>query len=452
MFGNKHKKQTAQGRHSNVLNLERSPQMGRGIYRSRIAVIFESILIGLLTGTVVVLFRMILGIGDQTRPKVYAALRTLPWYYTLGVVAAFVVVGLLLGYLAKKLPMIRGSGIPQVEGSLKRLMTLDWAKELPAKLVSGVLGLGAGLSMGREGPSIQIGAYISHGVLFCMRRPHTERRFLTAAGAAAGLAAAFSAPLAGVLFALEELSFNFNPLFIACAMAAAWASDAVTKLAFGMYSVFDFRSITLLPIDTSLYVVALGVICGLLGCLFKFFLYRFQDFYAKTKLPRLVWPVLPLLVCIVLGFTMPYATGGGHGLIEALTSGNWQIGMLIALLAAKMLFTALCYGSGTAGGIFLPLLACGAVTGAAWGNFLTQLQVIPPGFIIEFNILGMTAFFSSVVGAPITGVILLLEMSGNMGQLGSLVLVSITAVTVSQALRSRPVYTVLLERMLPRRT
>jgi H+/Cl- antiporter ClcA len=433
-------------------------------YHSRLALVLESTVIGFVAGFVVVVFRYLLGRADMLRQEIYEALPRLPLSRTLGWSAALVLVGLFLGWTAKKRPLIKGSGIPQIKGVLQGRMSLNWMPDLPLKMLTGLLGLGAGLSLGREGPSVQIGAYVGEGVLSFLPRPGRIRKFLIISASAAGISAAFNAPLAGVLFVLEELQAApegpagqaakgargniFSPLFLACAMGASMAADVVAGFFFGSRPVFDFRDLQLLSIKAIPWVILLGVICGFLGDLFKRLLYLSQNMYRRFRIPEPFWPVLPLLVSIPLGFFFYDLTGGGHGLIESLSRQERSLGMIGLLLGGKFLFTALCYGSGTSGGIFLPLLACGALTGQGLGMLLAGAGLSSGEESLNFMILGMAAFFTGVVKAPVTGILLILEMSGNFKHLGNLVLAALSALVTADLIASRPVYSVLLERML----
>jgi H+/Cl- antiporter ClcA len=426
----------------------RFPPLIRKWYKSRLAVVLESIVIGFLTGLVIVFFRYLLGRAETLRHLVYETLSRRPFAWTLLWALALAGAGLLLGWAARVRPMIRGSGIPQIKGALLRLMSLDWLPELPLKFLTGTLGIGLGLSLGREGPSIQLGAYTGKAVLTIFRRPHRERKVLVTAASAAGVAAAFNAPLAGVLFVLEELQAGFSPLFIACSMGAAMAADVTAGYFFGLRPVFDFRAVTVLPLHAFFWIVLLGVLCGILGDFFKRALYYAQDLYRFFRIPQIIRPVLPLLVSIPLGFFLFDITGGGHSLIESLSLKTKSLELIFLLLAAKILFTALCYGSGTAGGIFLPLLSSGALTGHALGLILFGAGFITEEQILNLTILGMAAFFTGAVNAPVTGVVLILEMSGSFVHLVSLVLVCLSAFVTSALMASRPVYEVLLERFV----
>ncbi|MDR2398181.1 MAG: ClC family H(+)/Cl(-) exchange transporter [Spirochaetaceae bacterium] len=422
------------------------PELMYRTAHSRLALILQSVFIGFIVGFVIALFRYLLTQVDALRRGIYAAPHSLP--YWLAWAAALGGIGLFLGWTAKTWPLTKGSGIPQIKGALMGVLPLQ-VIELPVKLVSGLLGLGTGLSLGREGPSVQIGAYVSKGVVSLFPKPEQEAHWLIAGGAAAGVAAAFNAPLAGVLFVLEELQASFSPLFLACAMGASMSADAVAGFFFGLGPVFDFRYIQVLALVDIPWIILLGVICGLLGDLFKRLLYGALNSYDRLRIPPLLRPVIPVLVSLPLGLLWFDLLGGGHDLIESLAQGERTLPVLALLLAGKILFTVLSYGSGTAGGIFLPLLVCGALTGNMVGLALGHLGLIEAGHNLNFIILGMAAFFTSVVKAPITGIVLILEMSANFNHLGNLVLVCFCALITSELINSLPVYTVLLQRLSP---
>ena len=418
-----------------------------GLRAAHLIVVGESIIVGLLSGVVVTAFRLVLGQAEEFRGTVYASLRHASPGTRAAWTALVVLVGLLLGWMGKKRPMIRGSGIPQLKGVLIGRLRMDWLVELPLKLVGGVLAIGFGLSLGREGPSVQIGSYVGRAALGLPRRTAHDRKYLLASGAAAGLAAAFSAPLAGVLFALEELHKCFSPVLLACAMGAAVAGDLVASRFFGLGPVFDFAYIDPLQVSRFPWIVVLGILCALTGALFKRALYASQDLYRFFRIPEVCRPVVPLLASVPLGLLFFPVTGGGHELIVSLADGSAPLRLLALLLAAKFLFTALCYGSGAPGGIFLPLLACGALLGAGFGKALATFGLAGGNEVLNFSILGMAAFFTGVVQAPLTGAVLILEMSGNFNHLGGLVLACMAAFATVEALGSRPVYDTLLTRL-----
>jgi H+/Cl- antiporter ClcA len=231
-------------------------------------------------------------------------------------------------------------------------------------------------------------------------------------------------------------------------MGASMAADTTAGYFFGMKPIFDFRHVDILPIHSFPWVVLLGVICALLGDVFKRTLYGSLDLYERLRIPQLIRPIIPLMVSIPLGFFLFDVTGGGHNLIESLSSTDRSLLLLVVLLAGKMLFTVFSFGSGTSGGIFLPILACGALAGSALGKLLSGSGFIADAQILNLMILGMAAFFTAVVKAPVTGIVLILEMSGSFNHMTSLVLVCLSAFVTADVITSRPVYSVLLERIL----
>ncbi|MDR0910184.1 MAG: ClC family H(+)/Cl(-) exchange transporter [Spirochaetaceae bacterium] len=419
-------------------------------YNSDLDVVLESIVIGVLTGFVVAAFRHIISLSNGLRTSFYENFlkKSSPWWIVL-FVFALIALGLFLGWAAKVRPMIRGSGIPQVKGVLQKKMVFNkWRTELPLKFIAGILGLGAGLSLGREGPSIQIGAYVGRGALSVLKRPIDERRYLLSAASAAGLSAAFSAPLAGVLFIQEELLSEFSPLLLACGMGASLAAEAAVSVFLGSAPSFSFASIGVLPVPYIPWIILLGILCGLIGHFFKKCLYAGQDLYKVLKIPEIARPIIPLLMTIPIGFFLIDALGGGHDLIQKLAVEKVALGMLLLLLAVKIIYTSICYGTGTAGGIFLPLLTCGAILADAFGECLEGAGFIAADTGLNFIVLGMGAFFTAVVGAPLTGIVLILEMAANFNHLGNLILCCLSAYMTVRLLNSKPVYTELLDRML----
>jgi len=416
------------------------------LWHTRFGVILQSVLIGIGTGLVVLGFRIALGYSEHVRTLLYEFLPVSSPLWTVVWILSLAVLGVFLGFLSKLRPMIRGSGIPQIKGELRGIMWHRWLSELPLKFVSAILSIGAGLSLGREGPSVQMGGYIGKAMSRIGHRSPAELRYLMISGAAAGLSAAFNAPLAGVLFALEELHKQFSPLMLLCAMAASAMGDFVSSHFFGMRPSFSFPDIIPLSLNRFPWLILLGLLAAAGGDLFKKSLYFSQSLYSKLRVPMIVRPVVPLLVSVPLGFFLAETIGGGHELVEHLAVARYSLVLLAGLFFVKLAFSGLSYGAGTAGGIFLPLLVCGALLGTAFGTVLFRLGLVAEIEIVNFLILGMAAFFTVVVRAPVTGTVLILEMSGNLSHLGGLVIVCLISQLACDLVRSRPVYDVLLYR------
>lgn len=405
--------------------------------------------VGLLSGAAVVLYRYSLETALSAAHSVYSFERTHVWLIPLWFIV-LILGGWVTGLLVKKHPMIAGSGIPQVKGVLKGKLEMNWWRIFLAKFAGGTLSIGAGLSLGREGPSIQIGASIAQGFSKVLGKMKTEENFLITCGASAGLAAAFNAPIAGVIFALEELHSSFSPFIMMSALAASLAADFVSKEFFGLGPIFHFTGLGAVPLSQYAHLLGLGAVVGCMGIGFNGALYKFQDLYRRLPVRQEFKPVLPFLLAGLLGLVMPRVLGGGNDLVNELMSGHFTITALFILLAVKFFFTLLSFGSSAPGGIFLPMLVLGSISGVLYTQIVNGLAGYPALETGRFLILAMAGYLTASVKAPITGIILITEMTGSFTSLLSTGIVCLTAYTVAEIFRSRPVYEVLLERITSR--
>lgn len=200
-------------------------------HSSHLSLYFYGAVVGIITGIVIVGYRVSLSFAQKYREMFYEYVRhTLFDAQTIFVLAVLILItSVFLGYVVVKYPMIKGSGIPQVKGVLIRQMDFSWARELTAKFVSGVVAVGSGMSLGREGPSVQLGAEVGTGVFKIFKRNEYDKKYLVSCGASAGLAAAFGAPLAGVVFAIEELHKFMSPLLVTCVLISSVCAEFVSK-------------------------------------------------------------------------------------------------------------------------------------------------------------------------------------------------------------------------------
>lgn len=412
----------------------------------RYGLILEGIAVGAISGAVVVGFRYFLGDMERFLSSIlaYGTKHTwfIPVWFIILAVAALVVAALL-----RWEPLISGSGIPQIEGEIMGELDPSWWKVLLGKLAGGLLSLGCGLSLGREGPSIQLGAMAAKGFSRLTKRVKTEEKLLITCGASAGLAAAFNAPIAGVLFSLEEMHKHFSPEILLSSMASAITADFVSRNVFGLEPVFAFEMTQNIPLHVYWHVLILGALLGLLGVLYNKTLSKTQDLYQKIP-SQTVRVMIPFLLAGVLGFLYPSVLGGGHPLVEAMSSGKLMMGALCLIFLLKFCFSMVSFGSGAPGGIFLPLLVLGAVIGSIYFHAVGLATNALDGLLGNFIILGMAGYFSAIVRAPITGIILISEMTGSYSHLLTLSLVSLVAYLIPDILRCAPVYDQLLHRLL----
>ncbi len=435
-------------------------------------------MIGCLAGLVVSAFRYLLELPEIYHPALTALLRE-SYLYLAAYCLWLVLAAIFLCKILAVEPLISGSGIPQLKGELAGELSMNWLRVLLLKFIGGVIAIGCGLSLGREGPSVQLGGCVGKGVSSLEHRPLVERRFLLMAGAGAGLAAAFNAPLAGVIFCLEELSHRFSPTVLMGTAAASVTATVTSRIFFGASPVFHIPPLPVFSAVPSLnllweYILfaLLGVFTGWLAKHFTPALIASLDWYGK-HLAFLWRPLVPLTMAGVLLFVFPEILGGGAPLVDKLAAADftavtprWLV-TLGGLFLAKFLFTVICFGSGVPGGIFLPMLVLGAVGGAFFTASAALLGVLPDtiplggaagigktassggaagSYAAAFIVFGMAGYFAAVVKAPVTGSILIMEMTGSYPALLPLVAVTIAAYVTADSLGVEPVYDVLLDR------
>ena len=422
--------------------------MWRRARRIPVMLITEGLCVGLIGGFIVLLYRVALTFAGNWLIKILSYIkgnlfRCAVWFLILMALAWIV------GRLVKWEPMISGSGIPQVEGEVSGRLSQNWKRVLPAKFAGGFLCMLGGLSLGREGPSIQLGAMAGQGISRALGRGKREEKFLMTCGASAGLSAAFHAPLAGMMFAVEEIHKTFSIPILLPVMTASVTADYIASHILGLDPVFHFQITEYLPQNYYWLLILLGILVGVSGVFYNWGMLKAQELYRKIPLLKETGRLLiAFLTAGVLGLVMPSVLGSGSGLIASLTKGEMVLGMVVLTLVVKFLFSAVSFGSGAPGGIFFPLLILGALLGAVFAMTGAEFFGLDPVYINNFVLLGMTGFFTAIVRAPLTGIILLFEMSGSISQMLSLSIVSVTAYIVATLMRSEPIYDSLLKRIL----
>lgn len=420
----------------------------RRAQRFPVILIGEGLLVGAVSGVIVMLYRIALTYVGRWLGEILEYIKGNPvritvWFLVLLCLA------LIVGCLVKWEPMISGSGIPQVEGEILGKLSQNWKKVLPAKFLGGFLCILGGLSLGREGPSIQLGAMSGQGISRILDRGKTEERYLMTCGASAGLAAAFHAPLAGMMFAFEEIHKGFSAGLLVAVMTSSVTADYICSRIMGLDPVFQFRLEHVLPQDYYWTLILLGGVLGVMGTVYNKVMLKAQELYKKPAfLNERTRLVIAFSAAGVMGLMMPSVLGSGQDLITDLTEGNMILTLVIITFIVKLLFSAVSFGSGAPGGIFFPLLVLGALCGGIFAMTGTELFGLDPVYVNNFVLLSMAGFFTAIVRAPITGIILLFEMSGSVNQMLSLAVVSVVSYITATMLRSEPIYESLLGRIL----
>lgn len=428
------------------------PGMLKRAERFQIILIGEGILVGAVAGLVVLFYRVALEHAGKWLSSVLDFVGQSISYMMLWF-AVLMVMAFIVSRLVRFEPMISGSGIPQLKGEMTGKFDQCWWKVLVAKFIGGFLCIFGGLALGREGPSIQIGAMVGKGISKSLDRGKTEERFLLTCGASAGLAAAFHAPLAGVMFSLEEIHKNFSVSVLLSVMTASVTADFLCSVILGADSVFRFEIVASLPPAYYWMILILGVVLGIMGAFYNWFTLKAQALYGKIKvfnngsLNDYIKIAIPFLCAGVLGFNCPQLLGSGHELIESMAAGEMVLGTILLMFIGRFVFSAVSFGSGAPGGIFFPLLVLGGFLGGAFGTAAANYIGMDPMYINNFVALAMAGYFAAIVRAPITGIVLIFEMTGSLDQLLSLSVVSIIAYITATFLGSRPIYDSLLDRL-----
>lgn len=418
----------------------------------KLKLVLEGIIVGFFAGLLIVFYRYAIEKALDFSIWVYKLQHQKLWLIPVWIIV-LLIGGYAVGVIVEKEPMASGSGIPQTEGVLLRRLSMRWWSVILAKLVGGIISIGAGLSLGREGPSIQMGAAVGQGTSRIFKRIKLEEKFLITSGASAGLSAAFNAPLAGVIFSLEEVHKNFSPVVLASALAASITADFVSDKFFGLKPVFNFRHFSVIPLNSYGSIIVLGIIAGLMGILFNKALLGTQDLYKRlTAVPARFKPIIAFLFAGVMGYFLPQVLGGGNKLVTDISVTPLPMRIIIILLLAKFIFTMISYGSSAPGGIFLPLLVIGALIGTIYGNMMNYIFGFSRAYTVTFMILGMAGYFSAIVKAPITGIVLITEMTGSFNHMLAIAVVSLIAYMITDLFNSKPIYESLLHRILNKGT
>ena len=426
--------------------------------RLSLAALGYAVIVGALAGLIGVLFQLLVGWMIHQRPIFVSGLFSSPW--TIGL-ASFAVSGLLAGaayFLVNRFsPESGGSGIHEIEAALLDLRPVRWWRVLPVKFIGGVGSLGAGMVLGREGPTVQMGGNLGQMVSDLSGiRDREMRHALLSAGSAGGLAAAFNAPLAGILFVIEEMraEFKYSLVSIKAVFIGAIISTIVYRALIGQGPILMMGNFSMPPQERLWLYFVLGLLFGAIGVGFNHALLTlqqaFQNFY-RGRMPRFVLTGAFLGgSCGLLGIYVPELAGGGFDVARKAGTGELGLNLLMLIFLMRFLTSTISFSSGAPGGIFSPLLALGATFGGAFGYAATALLPHSGLQAGSFAVAGMGALFAATVRAPLTGTILVLEMTSSYSLILPTIITCLGATIVAQILGGRPLYTVLMENILER--
>lgn len=437
---------------------KKSVKKQRNILDNFINIFVLSVITGLFAGVVVSVYNICTGFGEKYSVELYKLVIENPGFVPL-LLVGLAAGGLVIGTAVRFVPMIRGSGIPQIEGAARGIIRFKWYVTLCSVFAASLACVFMGLSAGSEGPSLELGGCTGSGVATLLKRDKMTRRLQIAGGASAGLATAFNAPVTGLVFSLEEAFRSFSPQVFVCAAVSVifslFTGNAV-RYAAGFPVGFAFDTFTFVTVDglSCLWFVAASVVVSLLGVGFYHFVFIAKKMFKRVNFFKGAGRyIIPFVLAGVFGLISVYAMGGGHGFIESLSSGSSVTpsvfglpltASLLIILALRFIAAVLVMGCGVPCGVFIPMLAIGAGTGAVLSQLFCYL-----GMSVEYSdyliIVCMAAFFTCVVKAPITGLVMIFELTGQFVNF----LPALTGVAIGYLIgyvfRTEPIYEQCLE-------
>jgi chloride channel protein, CIC family len=411
-----------------------------------------SLLAGGVAGLVTALFRLALGRADNLRDALIVWAHGWQFAGFLFVVATGAAAVAVAAWLVRRYsPYASGSGIPQVEAVLKGELPQAPYRLIWIKFCGGLLAIGSGLALGREGPSVQMGASLANLLGETFRRNGNDCKALLAAGAGAGLATAFNAPIGGAVFVLEELTRRFDTRITVATLGASAGAIAVARLLLSDTPDFHVESISYPSFGTLPIYLTLGIIAGCLGVAYNRVI--LATLAVGERLRK--WPVEARAAVVgavvgILAWFDPVLVGGGDALTQRTLSGTETVTAVLAMFLVRFMLGPLSYGAGTPGGLFAPILVLGAQSGFVFASFsYAWVPAITP-ISTALAVVGMAAFFTAVVRAPLTGIILVIEMTASFTLFLPMLGACFAAMLVPNLLRNAPIYDSLRERMLER--
>ncbi len=410
--------------------------------------VIVAVIIGLLGGLgavaiqwLIKLFKMLFwGSWDLTLQH----LDTVPIYMKIGIpVLGSAIVGVVVYYFSKE---AKGHGVPEVMEAIALRDGKIRPRVVLAKLFSSSVYIGAGGSVGREGPVIQIGSAIGSAIGQLLRVNPRRTKTFVACGAASGIAAAFNAPVAGALFSVEIILGDFGVAQFSPIVISSVIATVVSRYFLGDFPAFEVPEYHLVsPLELIPYAI-LGVLSGAVALLFTKTLYTLEDFFDKMKLNGVLKTMLGGLLIGSMGVFVPHIYGVGYDTMNAALLGHLSWITMLLLIFAKILATSISLGSGGSGGVFAPSLFLGTMTGGFFGALVHMLIPEYSASSGAYSLVGMGAVVAGATHAPITAILIIFEMTNDYKIILPLMISSIIATAFTTKVRKESIYTLKLLR------
>jgi len=411
--------------------------------RLAIPMILASV-IGMSTGLLVVAFIKAIRLSETFFFKALPENLPLGSYSMIFIPAlGALIVGILCTTLA---PDAKGHGVPEVLKAIALPHGKITLRVVLVKLFASAISIGSGSSVGREGPSVQIGAGVGSTVGRFFKLSETRVRNLVACGSAAGIAAVFNAPITGVMFALEIILRDFGTRALSTVVVASVASSIVSQIFLGSFPAFSIPSFHLQSPFEILTYLALGILSAFAAVLFVLIFDKTETFFDRWKCPVWLKPAAGGLLVGAIGYLFPEILGMGFNIIERTFEASLDIKLLAGLILIKMLTTSLSVGSGSSGGTFGPTLFVGAALGGVFGKLIFNQLPFPVGLPGAYALVGMASVFSGAFHAPVTAIFLVFELTADYHMILPIMVASVVATSISQLITNESMDTIKLKK------
>lgn len=402
--------------------------------------VFTLVLTGIATGIVIGLFKEAIHFLSK---HVMEILRKSSGnlLYSVLIVVAFILLGTFIYFISKKDPNINGSGIPVIYGMIDDKIEVNSPKTLINKFITSTLTIGSGLTLGREGPSVQIAGLIGD-ISHKLSESKENKRYFIGSSAGAGIAVAFNAPMAGLLFTIEEIFKKTNRKVFVFSTLTVFSAVVTADLCFGNRpALIDIPNFEVMDISMLGLIIILGIFAGLSGVLFNYVVISSKKVFAKIKIHPYIKYLTPFVITALVLLLDIELFSSSEPFIFLPITGNKQLAEIIILYFLKILLLACAFGVGVPGGSLVPLLVIGSLLGNIVATSFVMLGLLDASYILAFTMLAMCGHFSAIVRTPITAIILILEMTGGaFNYLLGLAVVSLVAYSVAEVCKSKPFY------------
>lgn len=424
----------------------------RSLKNEYLPMLFTSAFVGIVIGVIVGLFNLALKFFSGLSVDIYAFVKENPLFIPL-LFAVLILFAMIMHLIHQKNPTARGGGMPQTIAMCKGEAKYKWYNVLWGTISCSFMSFACGLPVGAEGPSMFVGSAAADGAHKTMKlRPYTHK-YLVSAGASAGLAATFNAPLAGIIFTIEKVHRKFSPLLLfVVGVAVIFSTITINLLSLlwgGQSLFFHFPFLADIPFEYFGLLALLGIVIGFCAVGFHLLLVKTQKFLDKKTKQFPFWARLVSIFVLtgITGLLLTDAITGGHDLIEKIASLDFAIVALLVLLVVKLFLIAVCYNSGATGGLFVPTLCIGALVGGICGHLMIMLGM-PSDLYATIVCISMMGFLSGTTHAPISALVLLIEISGFSGNLLSSGIVIILAFVVALIIRRKSLFEEQVDRIV----